>query len=882
MQLSTMAFTRLLAAFVLLLLCVSLWPSAWAATPAGTIIKNQASASYRDSSGVMRTATSNLVETLIQQVAALELFQTQTRTAAAGQQVFFPHTLTNTGNGTDSYVLSVANSIGDDFDYTNLVIYDDSNQDGLPDSFIALTVSPGLAMQEQWHFVVAASVPPGLGAGDSGSLELTAQSEFNTSVSATLVDTTTLSTNAVIELGKSMNVTSGLSPGGPYTVTLSYRNTGSAAATDVTLIDALPDGLSYVPGSGRWSGASAVVLSDSNPSDAQGTGTTIVYCAYDGSCTGLAEADSDIDSDSSNQVTAIVSSILPGDAGTITFDVNIDAGLDAQSLVNTGEFEYTTGGSTQARQQSNSVAFTVLHSADVVLNGSATVAVDLTAEPSTVSSVAQATSVFFSNYVWNTGNGVDTFDITVDSGSSTFPAGTLFRVLQQDGLTPLIDTSGNGLPDSGPLLPGEFYKVVVQAIPPANALGTNVGAGFSIGTIATSVVDESRSNPMLNRLLAISAATVDITNIAVVTDDDSLGDGNGPETDPVVTHDASAGETLTIELYVNNTGPTPGSLDLKASVVDDFSTIELPPDWAVAFRLDGEADQVTNTGLINPGEHVLVLADVTVPPAEIGGESSLYFRALNESTGAQDIIHNQINVLDLEQVLLAADQTGQTDRGGSVTYNHSLSASGNVTITNLQLATQDSMAGWSSIVYEDTDGSGDLSAADASITTIAALAPGQVIPLFVRVFVPSSAELLSVNNTTLIVSWNDAANSAVVTDATRVAESELSIIKEQAPDLNCDGTLDGSYGVAIFSVEPGNNCVSYRLTASNDGSTTVYNVDIADATPAFTVYAGSATCAFAGCSVIEPAIGDHGNIVATLPSLLAGASVVLTFSVRVE
>ena len=133
MQLSTMAFTRLLAAFVLLLLCVSLWPSAWAATPAGTIIKNQASASYRDSNGVMRTATSNLVETLIQQVAALELLQTQSRTAAAGQQVFFPHTLTNTGNGTDSYVLSVTNSNGDDFDYTNLAIYDDSNQDGLPD-----------------------------------------------------------------------------------------------------------------------------------------------------------------------------------------------------------------------------------------------------------------------------------------------------------------------------------------------------------------------------------------------------------------------------------------------------------------------------------------------------------------------------------------------------------------------------------------------------------------------------------------------------------------------------------------------------------------------------------------------------------------------------
>jgi len=592
-----------------------------------------------------------------------------------------------------------------------------------------------------------------------------------------------------------------------------------------------------------------VVLSDNNPGDAQGGAETVTYCAYDSSCIGLAEADSDLDSDSSNQVTAIISTVSPGDAGTITFGVNIDAGLDTQSLINTGEFEYTTGGNSQARQQTNSVAFKVLHGASVVLNGSATIATDLTAEPHTIASVPQATSVLFDNYVWNTGNGVDTFDITLDSGASTFPAGTLFRVLQQDGLTPLIDTSGNGLPDTGPLLPGGFYKIVVQAIPPANAVGTNGGAGFNIGAVATSAFDASKSNPMLNHLLAISAATVDITNIAVVADTDSLGDGNGPETDPVVTVDASPGETITIELYINNTGPTPGSLDLAVSTADDFATIELPADWTVSFRLDGEAEEITNTGLINPGEHVLVHAEVTVPLTQSGDDISLYFRALNESTGSLDIIHDSVNVIQLEQLLLVADQMGQTDRGGSYTYNHSLSASGNVTVTNLQLATQDNGSGWTSIVYEDTDGSGDLSGADAPITTIASLAPGQVIPLFVKVFAPSSAELLSVNNTTLTATWNGGADSLTVTDVTRVTESELSIVKEQAPDLGCDGTLDGSYGVASFSVEPGNNCVSYRLTASNDGSSTVYNVDIADATPAFTAYTGVATRCVSGPDV---------------------------------
>ncbi len=871
-------FVRLAAAILLLAVCAS----AWAVTPAGTIIKNQASASYRDSNGIMRTATSNLVETLIQQVAALELMQTQTRTAAAGQQVFFAHTLTNTGNGADSYALTVTNSVGDDFDYTGLSIYDDSNQDGQPDSYTAVTVSPGLGMQEQWHFVVAASVPAGQASADTGSLDLLVQSQFNASVSAVNTDTTTLSADAVIELGKSLSATSGVSPGGTHTVTLRYRNTGSTVATDVTLIDALPAGMSYVAASGRWSEASAIVLSDNNPTDAQGSGATVMYCAYDATCIGLAEADSDIDGDSSNQVTAIISSVAPGAVGTITFDVNIDAGLDTQFLVNTGEFEYTTGGSTQARQQTNSVAFTVLHGAEVVMNGSGAVATDLTAEPNTVASVPQATSVFFDNYVWNAGNGPDTIDITIDNGSSTFPAGTLFRVLQQDGLTPLLDTSGNGLPDTGPLLPGEFYKVVVQAIPPASAVGTNGGAGFSVGAVATSAFDASKLNPMLNRLLAISAATVDITNVAVVADTNSVGDGTGPETDSVMVLDASAGETVTFELFINNTGPTPGSHDLAVSTADDFAVIELPTDWTVSFRLDGETEEITNTGLINPGEHVLVHADVTVPVDQTGGEVSLYFRALNESTGSLDIIHDSVNVIEQEQLLLVSDQTGQTDRGGSYTYNHSLSASGNVTVTNLQLTTQDSGAGWTSIVYEDTDGSGDLSGADVLVTSIASLAPGQVVPLFVKVFAPSNAELLSVNNTTLTASWNGGADSLVVTDVTRVTESELSIVKEQALDLGCDGALDSSYGVASFSVEPGNNCVSYRLTASNDGSNTVYNVDIADATPAFTAYTGVATCAHSGCTVVEPANGAYGNIVATLPSLLAGASVVLTFSVRVE
>ena len=81
--------------------------SAHAAAPlAGTSIGNQAAATCVDGSNVTRTVTSNIVSTIVQQVAALTLQQDLSKTVTAGSQVSYPVTLTNTGNGSDSYALS--------------------------------------------------------------------------------------------------------------------------------------------------------------------------------------------------------------------------------------------------------------------------------------------------------------------------------------------------------------------------------------------------------------------------------------------------------------------------------------------------------------------------------------------------------------------------------------------------------------------------------------------------------------------------------------------------------------------------------------------------------------------------------------------------------
>ncbi|HEX2099734.1 MAG TPA: hypothetical protein VHF69_03665, partial [Candidatus Synoicihabitans sp.] len=107
------------AVFGLLVLSAPLASRA-AAPTAGTTIGNAASATYRDNANIERQVTSNVVVTIVQQVYSFDLVTNRAAVVAPGGQVFFPHTVTNTGNGQDTYRLSLANDGGDNFDLTNL------------------------------------------------------------------------------------------------------------------------------------------------------------------------------------------------------------------------------------------------------------------------------------------------------------------------------------------------------------------------------------------------------------------------------------------------------------------------------------------------------------------------------------------------------------------------------------------------------------------------------------------------------------------------------------------------------------------------------------------------------------------------------------------
>ncbi|MBX2824730.1 MAG: hypothetical protein KTR33_08365 [Gammaproteobacteria bacterium] len=879
----TLPSSRTLGALLIALPGLFATAEGWALTPAGSVIRNQASASFLDASGLQRTVTSNSVETLIQQVAGVTLTQDQNRLAAPGSQVVFPHVVTNTGNATDSFSLSAQNLTGDNFDYAAFAFYADADQNGVADNFIAINATPGLLANESFYTVLVVDVPVGVSAGDAAQVLLTATSNFDNSATDTDTDEATITAAAVLNVTKSISQLNGASPSGTYTVTLSYSNPSTQPATDVTLIDALPAGMTYVGGSGRWSETGATVLTDTVASDVQGSGSnTIVYCAYQSDCTGLAEATADADTISTNQVTAIVSQVGGGQSGSLEFQISIDSGLAAGALVNTAEFEFTDSSGGSGRHFTNAVNFTVDQLFAVVLNGSVSQPVDGAGEPVTLASVGQGQAANFENVVWNTGNGTDSFDLVIDTGSSTFPAGTVFQLMLVDGQTLLPDTNGNGIPDTGDLTAGADYRVMVKADIPSSAMGDNSGAGFSVSVSARSFGDVNETNTITNHLDEILVASVDLTNASAAGQPGAEGVGPGPETNPVTTDQLDPGGETEFQLFVNNTSLASDDYDLEVSTVSDFSTTGLPEGWTIQFRAASDDSPLLNTGAIAAGGSLAVIARIGVPGNQAPVTQSLYFRALSGTTGAVDIKHDAVVVRQVDALQLEPGMARQTEPGGFQIYPHLLSSSGNGDIVDIDLLVTNDLSanGWSATIYTDADDNGTLDPTDPAVDNIPLLASGATVRLFLKVYAPANESHAATNTSTLTVSW--AGGSISIADLTTVTVGDMTILKEQAMDTGCDNVLDSAYSVTTFALPPGNNCVRYRLTATNTGAVPLYNALIQDATPAFTTYQPAALCSAAVCTIVEPAVGETGVITAEVSTLQPGESVELIFAVVLE
>lgn len=841
-----------------------------AAAPAGTVIGNQAAATYSDGSAIVRTVTSNTVVTTVQQVAALTLAAPGTKTISIGGQVYYPHTLTNTGNGTDTFALTSSQSGA--FSFASVVFYADANGDGVPDNNVPITSTGQLASGQVFRFVAAGIVPATAVAGATNTLTATATSAFAPATTASVADTTTITSQAVINVTQALDLTAGPSPStGSRTVTLTYTNTGNTTATNLTLAELIPSGMTYVAGSARWSGTGTTVLTDADATDSQ-SGIT-----YDENVT------------AANRVTAVIASVPPGGSGTLTFKVTVNSGLPAgnnASTAATATFAYNDGATTLAASNTNTVQYTVVSAALVGMTGA------------TSASAPQGGVVNFTDTVTNNGNATDSFDLTVLS--NTFPAGTTFQFFQADGVTPIVDQNGNGVPDTGPVPAGGTVSIVVRAILPPGA----TGGPYNVIAKATSVSDATKSATATNTLTTISANTVDLTNNGAGAA--APGYGAGPEAVAVATATVASGGTTRITLVAANGSGVADTFALRASTDSTFAATTLPSGWTVVFR-DASGAVLDNTGIINSGANKTVYADVTVPAGASAGITQLYFRAQSATTGAVDTLHNAVAVGTVRNLALTPNNTAQLTPGGTAVYTHVLTNTGNVTegdgvASTGTLTATDSTPGFTSVIYWDKNNDGVLDASDPVVTdlsqlvggtnganTTPGLAPGKSSRFFVKTSAPAGATNGATNVTTLsaaLAGVNGGAAAPTATTATdtgTVVVSQVTLVKTQALDAGCDGVADTAFSpVAIVSGAAPGGCLRYEITATNVGPVAVTNLVISDATPAYTTYSATVPASATAGTVTAPAAGARGTVQTSVPTLAPGATVVLRFGVRID
>ena len=854
--------------FILLLVALCWHASAWAAPAAGTQIGNQASATYSDSSLTTRTVTSNTVTTVVQQVASLTLAANGARTVTPGGQVAYPHTLTNTGNGTDSFALT--SSVAGSFSFSSVAFYADVNGDGVADSTTPITSTGDIAAGSVFRFVVVGNVPGTASTGNTNTLSIAAASTFTPAVTASNTDTTTVTSNAVINVTKAIDISSGAA-GGTRTFTLTYTNTGNSAASSVMLADVIPSGMTYVAGSARWSSTGSTVLTDASNTDNQ---SGIIY---------------DFGVTTPNRVTAVIATVGAGVTGSLTFQVTINSGLAPganTATANTATYTYNDGIASVGPVNTNTVQFTISQNAGVTLAGA------------TVASAPQGGTVSFSNTLTNTGNGTDSFDITIVT--TAFPTGTTFVLYQRDGVTPMVDTNGNATPDTGPVAAGATYAVVVKATLPTGA----TGGPYTVQKSATSNYNRSSSATATDTLTAITVNTVDMT--ANSTGAGAPGLGAGPEAAAVVTNLTDPGTTTRFTLYMSNASSVADSFDLQASTDATFATRTLPAGWSVVFR-DANGAVISNTGVIAAGGSTQVFADVTLPAGYAAGAVDLYFRSVSPTSGASDRLHAAVSVNTIRAITLTPNNSGQIYAGGSLVYSHIITNTGNTlegdgTASTVALTLADSTTGFSSVVYWDSNNNGVLDTTDPAITNLAALtggsngastaaglSPGERATLFVKVFSPGSAAPGTTDTATLtatvsgVIGGVAAPAATVATDGTTVVAGQVGLVKAQALDAACDGTADTAYSSTnIASGAVPGACIRYRITATNVGAANVTSVVVSDATPANTLYTATVPAATTAGSITAPADAATGTVQASLGTLIPGQSAVISFGVRIN
>ncbi|NMM08154.1 hypothetical protein [Polaromonas sp.] len=213
-----------------LLLC---WAAAQGApTPAGTVIRNTATATFVDSvTGLSVRLNSNTVSTAVTALEALTMTASQNVLIAAGGAFTISHTLTNTGNALTSYLITASIAPASGFAPLNLRVVQDVNVNGRVDAGEPVIASGGLmtlAPGASANLLVSGQAPATATLGQVAQIFIGAVSQLQ-GTSASNTDNVNLTNGAAVQVTLTASSATA-TPGATVSFFANTVNNGNAAA----------------------------------------------------------------------------------------------------------------------------------------------------------------------------------------------------------------------------------------------------------------------------------------------------------------------------------------------------------------------------------------------------------------------------------------------------------------------------------------------------------------------------------------------------------------------------------------------------------------------------------------------------------------------------
>jgi outer membrane protein assembly factor BamB len=187
--------------------------------------------------------------------------------------------------------------------------------------------------------------------------------------------------------------------------------------------------------------------------------------------------------------------------------------------------------------------------------------------------------------VTNTGNsGPDTFDVVALAGA----LGWQVDLFMRDGVTPLADSDGDGIADTGSLATNESIFVITRVTVPSGAVA---------GDIEKSSVSFTSSNDANVSRSSMIVTTVPHPGVAI-----------GPRTYLPV----KAGDLVKVNLSVKNAGGFPDTIEISITSSEGWNVSVFGPDGVTPLP-DTDSDGVPDTGLLQGLQSLDITVSVRVP-----------------------------------------------------------------------------------------------------------------------------------------------------------------------------------------------------------------------------------------------------------------------------